>query len=103
MYAVVESGGKQYKVTVGQTVDVELLNVNEGDTIALDRVLMVADEGAVHVGRPVVEGAVVSATVLGHGKGPKVITFKYQPKKRYRRTIGHRQAYTRLRIDEITV
>jgi len=99
----VESGGKQYKVTVGQTVDVELLNVNEGDTIALDRVLMVADEGAVHVGRPVVEGAVVSATVLGHGKGPKVITLKYQPKKRYRRTIGHRQAYTRLRIDEITV
>lgn len=103
MYAVVESGGKQYKVTVGQTVDVELLSVNEGDTVALERVLVVADEGNVHVGRPVVEGAIVSATVLGHGKGPKVITFKYRQKKHSQKTIGHRQGYTRLRIDEITV
>ena len=103
MYAVVETGGKQYKVTVGQTVDVELLGVNEGDTVQFDRVLMVADEGDVRVGRPTVDGARVSATVLGQGRGPKLIAFKYRPKKRYRRKLGHRQGYTRLRVDEITV
>jgi len=103
VYAVVETGGKQYKVTVGQTVDVELLGVNEGDTVQFDRVLMVADEGDVRVGRPTVDGARVSATVLGQGRGPKLIAFKYRPKKRYRRKLGHRQGYTRLRVDEITV
>lgn len=103
MYAVVESGGKQYKVTVGQTVDVELLAVEEGGTVEFDRILMVADDGDVRIGRPTVDGARVSATVLGHGRGPKVIVFKYRPKKRYRRKLGHRQGYTRLRIDEITV
>ena len=103
MYAVVETGGKQYKVMVGQTVDVELLGVNEGDTVQFDRVLMVADEGDVRVGRPTVDGARVSATVLGQGRGPKLIAFKYRPKKRYRRKLGHRQGYTRLRVDEITV
>jgi len=103
VYAVVETGGKQYKVMVGQTVDVELLGVNEGDTVQFDRVLMVADEGDVRVGRPTVDGARVSATVLGQGRGPKLIAFKYRPKKRYRRKLGHRQGYTRLRVDEITV
>ena len=103
MYALVESGGKQYKVTVGQTVDVELLGVEEGGTVEFDRILMVADDGDVRVGRPTVEGAKVSATVLGHGRAPKEIVFKYHPKKRYRRKVGHRQGYTRLRIDEITV
>lgn len=103
MYAVVGSGGKQYKVTVGQTVDVELLGVEEGGTIEFDRILMVAGDGDVRIGRPTVEGAKVSATVLEHGRAPKVITFKYQPKKRYRRKLGHRQGYTRLRIDDITV
>jgi large subunit ribosomal protein L21 len=103
VYAVVESGGKQYKVTIGQTVDVELLGVNEGDTVQFDRILMVADDGDVRIGRPTIDGARVSATVLGHGRAPKVIVFKYHPKKRYRRKTGHRQGYTRLRIDEITV
>ncbi|HHX44576.1 MAG TPA: 50S ribosomal protein L21 [Chloroflexi bacterium] len=103
MYAVVESGGKQYKVAVGQTVDVELLGVEEGGTVEFDRVLMVANDGDVRIGRPTVDGARVSATVVGHGRAPKVLVFKYQAKKRYRRKLGHRQGYTRLRIDEITV
>ncbi len=103
MYAVVESGGKQYKVAVGQTVDVELLAAAEGDTVQFDRVLVIADDDHIRVGRPTVDGARVSATVLGHGRGPKVIAFKYRPKKRYRRKLGHRQGYTRLHIDEITL
>lgn len=103
MYAVVESGGKQYKVTVGQTVEMELLDADEGATVEFDRILMVAGDGNVHIGRPTVAGARVSATVLGYGRAPKVIVFKYQPKKRYRRKLGHRQGYTRLRIDAITV
>jgi len=100
---VVESGGKQYKVTVGQTVDVELLAAEEGSTVEFDRILMVADDGNVRIGRPTVDGAKVSATVLAHGRGPKLIVFKYRPKNRYRRKLGHRQGYTRLRIDQITV
>jgi len=102
MYAVIETGGKQYKVEVGQTIDVELLDVNIGDSLDLDRVLMVSGEEAVRVGQPIVDGAKVSATVVEHGRGRKVIVFKYRPKQRYRVKNGHRQHYTRLRIDEIT-
>lgn len=101
MYAVVETGGKQYKVSVGDTVDVEKLNCEAGDSIELDRVLMVSDDGEVRIGRPTLEGAKVAATVLRHFKGRKVLVFKYKPKERYRRKIGHRQPYTRLRIDDI--
>ncbi|MCD6519798.1 MAG: 50S ribosomal protein L21 [Anaerolineae bacterium] len=101
MYAIIETGGKQYKVAVGQLLDVERLEANVGDTIELDRVLMVADGEDVRVGQPVVEGAKVRATVVEHGKGRKVIVFKYRPKQRYRRKKGHRQEYTRLRIEEI--
>jgi len=101
MYAIIETGGKQYKVAVGQLLDVERLEANVGDTIELDRVLMVADGEEVRVGQPVVEGAKVRATVVEHGKGRKVIVFKYRPKQRYRRKKGHRQEYTRLRIEEI--
>ncbi len=101
MYAVVETGGKQYKVSVGDTVDVEKLDANAGDTVHLPRVLMVADGEDVRVGRPVVEGATVSATVLRHGQARKVLVFKYRAKERYRRKVGHRQQYTRLRIDGI--
>ena len=101
MYAVIETGGKQYKVTVGETIDVERLEANVGETVELDRVLMVADEGQVRVGTPVVDGASVSATVMYHDRGRKVIVFKYRAKERYRRKNGHRQDYTRLRIDEI--
>ena len=101
MYAVVETGGKQYKVQVGQTLDVELLDVNIGDTVELNRVLMVADEGSVRVGHPVLDDAKVAATVMSQVRGPKLIIFKYRAKERYRRKNGHRQDYTRLRIDEI--
>jgi large subunit ribosomal protein L21 len=103
VYAVVETGGKQYKVAVGDTIEVEKLAANTGDRIELERVLMVADEGGVRVGQPVLESAKVSATVLGLIKGPKQIIYKYRAKERYRRKTGHRQTYTRLRIDEIKV
>ena len=101
MYAVVKTGGKQYKVEVGSTVDVELLDTDVGDAVTLDRVLMVADEDDVQIGRPLLPDAKVSATVMEHGKGPKVIAFKFKPKNRYKRFKGHRQPYTRLRIDAI--
>ncbi|NLG52282.1 MAG: 50S ribosomal protein L21 [Chloroflexi bacterium] len=101
MYAVVETGGKQYKVTVGETIDVERLKADIGETVELDRVLMVADGEQVQVGSPVVDGASVSATVVDHDRARKVIVFKYRAKQRYRRKTGHRQDYTRLRIDEI--
>ena len=100
MYAVVETGGKQYKVTVGETIDVERLKAEIGETVQLDRVLMVADGEKVQVGSPM-DGASVSATVVDHDRARKVIVFKYRAKQRYRRKTGHRQDYTRLRIDEI--
>jgi large subunit ribosomal protein L21 len=103
VYAVVETGGKQYRVSAGETVEVEKLPFEVGEQIELDRVLLVADGGQVHVGQPTVEGARVLATVTDHAKGPKIIVFKYKPKERYRRKKGHRQGYTRLTIDEIIV
>ncbi len=101
MYAVIETGGRQYRVAVGDTIDVELLDAEVGATLDIEKVLLVSDDEAVRVGQPLVEGACVSATVVEHGKGPKVIAFKYRPKQRYRRTLGHRQSYTRLRIESI--
>ena len=96
-----ETGGKQYKVTAGQTVDVERLDVADGDTVDLDRVLLIADGDKVTVGTPTVDGAKVVATSQGEGKGKKIIVFKYKPKVRYRKKTGHRQFYTRLVIDKI--
>jgi large subunit ribosomal protein L21 len=101
IYAIIETGGKQYKVAPGQTIDVERLNVAEGDTVELDRVLLIADGDKVTVGKPTIEGAKVIATSQGEGKGKKVIVFKYKPKVRYRKKTGHRQFYTRLVIDKI--
>lgn len=101
MYALVESGGRQYKAVEGQTIQVERLPYEAGDKIELERVLLIADGGDVEVGQPVVEGAKVKATVLGLEKGPKIRIFKMHPRKRYRRRKGHRQSYTQLRIDEI--
>lgn len=103
MYAVVKTGGKQYKVEVGATVDVELLDTDVGDAVTLDRVLMVAEGDDVQIGRPLLQDAKVSATVMEHGRRPKVISFKFKPKERYKRFKGHRQPYTRLRIDAIEV
>jgi len=101
IYAIIETGGKQYKVIPGQTIDVERLDVAEGNTVELDRVLLIADDDKVTVGTPIVDGAKVIATSQGEGKGKKIIVLKYKPKVRYRKKTGHRQLYTRLTIDRI--
>lgn len=101
MIAVIETGGKQYRVAPGDVIDVEKLAVEEGAEVVLDRVLLVSNDDGVKVGTPHVEGAKVVAKVAGHGKGKKILVFKFKPKKRYRRRMGHRQPYTRLRIESI--
>jgi large subunit ribosomal protein L21 len=101
IYAIIETGGKQYRVNPGQTIDVERLEVAEGDTVELDRVLLIGDGDRVTVGTPTVDGAKVVATAKGVGKGDKVIVFKYKPKVRYRKKTGHHQLHTRLVIDKI--
>jgi large subunit ribosomal protein L21 len=101
MYAIIETGGKQYRVSPGETVEVELLDGLVGETISLSRVLMVQEETGARIGTPVLAGAVVKAEVVAQGRLPKVIVFKKQRRKNYRRTKGHRQSYTRLKITEI--
>jgi large subunit ribosomal protein L21 len=101
IYAIVQTGGKQYKVSVGQTIDAELLSDKEGSNVELERVLLVSDGKKVTVGTPTVAWAKVVAEVMGNGKSDKVTIFKYKPKVRYRRMKGHRQPYTRLAIREI--
>src|SRR5215207_4788009 len=101
MYAVIETGGKQYRVEVGTELEVELLDVEPGQSITLERVLLVADGSDATVGRPVVDGAAVEAQVVGATRGDKVIAFKYRPKARRRVKKGHRQDYTVLRIADI--
>jgi large subunit ribosomal protein L21 len=101
MYAVIETGGKQYRVSPGQTLEVELLPAEPGATVALDRVLLVSNDGNTLVGQPVVAGAKVVGIVAREGRGKKIIVFKYKSKKRYRRTQGHRQDYTYLTITDI--
>lgn len=102
MYAIVETGGKQYRVKPGDTVAVERLTGEPGETLALERVLLVGDNGeATRVGTPGVAGAVVQAEVLEHIRGEKIIVFRYKSKVRYRRKTGHRQSLTRLRITDI--
>jgi large subunit ribosomal protein L21 len=103
VFAIVRTGGKQYKVRVGETIDVEKLEIDEGALVRLDQVLMAADDGEVSVGRPVIDGAVVTAEVVLQGKGPKLIVFKYKSKVRYRRRTGHRQKLTRLNIQSIEI
>jgi len=101
IYAIVETGGKQYKVSPGQVIDVDHLDLAEGNTVELDKVLLIADDDRVTVGTPTVDGAKVMATSQGGGKAKKVIVLKYKPKVRYRKKTGHRQLYTRLAIDKI--
>ncbi len=101
MYAVVETGGKQYRVAPGGFVDVEKLPVEVGEAVTLDRVLMVVDGATVQLGQPVLTGATVSATVVAQRLQRKVIIFHYRAKKRERTKTGHRQPYTRLRIEQI--
>jgi large subunit ribosomal protein L21 len=102
-YAIVEDGGKQYKAVEGATIEVDRFPAEEGDTIDLEHVLLVADDEDVKVGTPFVAGAKVQATVVSQVKAPKVVIFKYKPKERYRLKKGHRQQYTRLMIDTILV
>ena len=101
MYAVVSSGGKQYRVEAGNELILERVPGDAGASITFDRVLLVGDGEAVTVGTPTVDGATVSGTVLGEALGPKLIVFKFKQKATYRRKNGHRQHLTRVRIDEI--
>ena len=101
MYAVVNTGGKHYRVAVGDTLEIEKLPIDTGETVELDQVLMISSEAGVTIGRPTVEGAKVVARVTEQFRGPKLRIFKMKPKKRYRRTMGHRQSLTRIRIEEI--
>jgi len=101
MYAVIETGGKQYKVQEGDVLFIEKLDAEEGSTVTFDKVLAVSSEGNVTFGKPLVENASVSAKVIGQGKGKKIIVFKFKPKKNYRRKTGHRQPYTKVQIEKI--
>jgi large subunit ribosomal protein L21 len=100
-YAIIETGGKQYRVAVGDRLSIEKLPVEQGSGITFDRVLMVGGDGSPRVGTPVVAGATVQAEVEQQFRGPKIVVFKYRPKKRYRRRTGHRQALTRVAITAI--
>ncbi len=101
IYALIETGGKQYKVTEGQTLVIDRLAEKEGSRIKLDKVLLLSDGSKVTVGKPYVDGARVMAIVKKNGKGDKIIVFKYKSKVRYRRKNGHRQLFTKVDIDRI--
>ena len=102
-YAIVEDGGKQYKAILGETIEVDKYPLEVGEEIDLEHVLLVNDGETVMVGTPLVNGAKVQATVVAQVKGPKVTVFRYKAKERIRTKTGHRQQYTRVRIDAITV
>lgn len=102
-YAIVEDGGKQYKAILGETIEVDKYPLEVGEEIDLEHVLLVNDGETVKVGTPLVNGAKVQATVVAQVKGPKVTVFRYKAKERIRTKTGHRQHYTRVRIDAITV
>jgi large subunit ribosomal protein L21 len=102
-YAIVEDGGKQYKAILGETIEVDKYPLEVGEEIDLEHVLLISDGEQVLVGAPLVEGAKVQATVVAQVKGPKVTVFRYKAKERIRTKTGHRQKYTRVRIDAITV
>ena len=101
MYAVIETGGKQYRVAPGDTLEIERLEVEAGKPYTFDRVLLVANDGNVRIGTPAVTGAQVTADVTGHLRGEKKIAFKMKRRKGYHRTVGHRQELTRIKITEI--
>lgn len=101
MYAVVQTGGKQYRVAVGDKIRVESLDAVPGDKISLNEVLLIANDGNVEVGSPLLDGKSVSADVLNNGRGDKIKVFKKKRRQGYRRTQGHRQNYTELRITAI--
>lgn len=102
MYAVIKTGGKQYRVSAGDKLQIEQIAAEVGAEVVLDQVLMVVDGEQVSVGRPVLSGAAVKATVTGHGRGEKVEIFKMRRRKHYRKSQGHRQNFTEVRIDSIS-
>jgi len=103
VYAIIESGGRQYRAEEGHSFSVEKLPYEVGQQIELDKVLLLANDDGVKIGQPVVDGVTIKATVVEQYRGKKIFVWKYKPKKRYRRRQGHRQYYTRLRIDEIVI
>jgi large subunit ribosomal protein L21 len=101
MYAIIETGGKQYKVQEGDVLFIEKLSAEEGQDVSFDKVLVVSKDDTLTVGSPLVDGAKISAKVIKNGKGKKINIFKYKPKKGYRRRQGHRQPYTKVQIEKI--
>ncbi|OYY49695.1 MAG: 50S ribosomal protein L21 [Methylophilaceae bacterium 17-44-8] len=101
MYAVIKTGGKQYKVAAGDKLKVEKLVGDVGSTVVIDKVLMIADGEKTTIGAPLVAGAKVNATVVSHGRADKVMIFKFRRRKHYRKTQGHRQSFTEIQIDTI--
>ena len=101
MYAIIESCGRQYKVSEGDVVFFEKLDTEEGKAVKFDKVVLVSNDGKVEVGAPYVKGVKVEGKVVSHGKGKKILVYKYKAKKNYRRTQGHRQPYTKVEITKI--
>src|SRR5450830_679010 len=101
MYAVIKTGGKQYRVIAGERLKVEKLEVEVGGTVTLDQILMVSDGEKTTIGSPIIKGATVKATVLSQGRGDKVMIFKFRRRKHYRKTQGHRQSFTEIQIGEL--
>jgi large subunit ribosomal protein L21 len=101
MYAIIETGGKQYKVQEGDVIRIEKLNIADGEKVKFDKVLLLSEEGKLNVGKPYVDGASVEGQIEGQGKAKKILVFKYKPKKDYRKKQGHRQPYTQVKIEKI--
>ena len=101
MYAIIKTGGKQYRVEEGQILKIEKLSAEEGDNVEFDRILALSDDNGFKAGSPTVEGASVKGKVIEQGKNKKIIVFKYKPKIRYRKKTGHRQPYTKVLIEDI--
>ena len=101
MYAVIETGGKQYRVQEGDIITIEKLNAAVGDVVTFDKVLVLGEGKDIKVGAPYVEGAAVTASVIGDGKGKKVVVYKYKPKKGFHKKRGHRQPFTKLQIKSL--
>ncbi|SDZ34311.1 LSU ribosomal protein L21P [Proteiniborus ethanoligenes] len=101
MYAVIETGGKQYRVQEGDTIFVEKVAGNEGEALSFDKVLLISNDEDIKVGKPYVDGVSVNGTILEHGKAKKIVVFKFKRKKDYRKKQGHRQPYTKVKIEKI--
>jgi len=101
VYAIIESGNKQFKVQEGDVINVELLKVDAGDNVVIDKVILVGKDGAVSVGAPYLSGATVDTSVVEHGRGKKVIVYRYKRKTGYHKKNGHRQPFTKLKIEKI--